>query len=451
MEKKVYKVHKQKREKNREKSKSYTPESDNLIKNCKFCAGRHLRRKCPAYGQKCNKFERKIHFARCCKQKVEQVDDSHDFSYEFSSESDFLLESIAVTESGIVPELEETLKVDTINRDISSRHWSVTLNTGSQDILFKIDTGAQVNVLSKTLYNKLNPRPPIRQTTTKLSAYNGSSIPVCGKCIILIQHKWVKHHLLFIVVASETTPIVGLSTSERLSLVKRVYKVTDANFEESYSANIISDEYADCCGEIGTKCAYHITLKDDVNPVVVPPWRVPFALKDRMKKEVNRVENMGIIERLEKSTDWVNALVLVEKPNGKLCVCLDLHPLDLAIKLQHYRPPTTEEIISQMSGAKFFSKFDASNGYWPIKIDDSSSDLLTLWEVFGRYKFKRMPYGIHSAGEIFQLEISKIIAGCEGAAISQDDIVMWGETKEIHDQRLKTVLEKIRYSGLKLN
>ena len=60
---------------------------------------------------------------------------------------------------------------------------------------------------------------------------------------------------------------------------------------------------------------------------------------------------MGIIEKVEKSTDWVNALVLVEKPNGKLRVCPDPRPLNQAIKRQHYRLPTTEEIISQMSGA----------------------------------------------------------------------------------------------------
>ena len=57
-----------------------------------------------------------------------------------------------------------------------------------------------------------------------------------------------------------------------------------------------------------------------------------------------------------------------------------------------------------------------------------------------------MPYGLHSANEIFQLEISKIIVSSEGAANSQDDIIVWGETKKIHDQRLKTVLQKIRDS-----
>ena len=104
-----------------------------------------------------------------------------------------------------------------------------------------------------------------------------------------------------------------------------------------------------------------------------------------------------------------------------------------------------------MTGAKVFSKLDASNGYWQIVVDYSTYDLLTFGTAFGRYKFKRMPYGIHSASEIFQLEISKIIADCEGSVNSQDDIIVWGETKQIHDQRLHKVLAKIKESGLKLN
>jgi hypothetical protein len=146
-----------------------------------------------------------------------------------------------------------------------------------------------------------------------------------------------------------------------------------------------------------------MTLKDDVRPVVVPPRKVPFALKYRLKKELDRMESM-VIEKVEKSTHWVNALVLVEKPNGKLRVSLDPRSLNQAIKRQHYRLPTTEEKISQMSGARLFSKLDASNGYWQIAVDDFTSDLLTFGTAFGRYKFKRMPYGIHSAREIFQLD-----------------------------------------------
>ena len=61
-----------------------------------------------------------------------------------------------------------------------------------------------------------------------------------------------------------------------------------------------------------------------------------------------------------------------------------------------------------MNGAQFFTKFDASNGYWQIPADNESSDLLTFATTFGRYKSKRMPYEIHSASEIFQLILNRV-------------------------------------------
>ena len=73
---------------------------------------------------------------------MHQVDDSQDrASFESSSESDILLESIVVTESDVAPEVEQALKIDTLNSDTSAGHWSVTLNAGSQDIPFKSTQG----------------------------------------------------------------------------------------------------------------------------------------------------------------------------------------------------------------------------------------------------------------------------------------------------------------------
>ena len=95
------------------------------------------------------------------------------------------------------------------------------------------------------------------------------------------------------------------------------------------------------------KTAYHIELKDDVTPVVVPPHKLLYALKDPLKKELDRMEKLGIIEKVEKSTDWVNALVVVSKSNGKLRVCLDPQPLNQAIKRHHYRLPTAEDISNE--------------------------------------------------------------------------------------------------------
>ena len=70
---------------------------------------------------------------------------------------------------------------------------------------------------------------------------------------------------------------------------------------------------------------------------------------------------------------------------------------------------------------------------------------------FGIYKFLRFPFGIHSASEIFQSELSQLIDGIDGAANVQDDIIIHVPTRELHDERVRLVLTRIRKSGLKLN
>ena len=57
---------------------------------------------------------------------------------------------------------------------------------------------------------------------------------------------------------------------------------------------------------------------------------------------------------------------------------------------------TIEEIATRLNGAKLFSVFDASNGFWQVELDDESSSLTTFNTPFGRYRWKRMPFGINS-------------------------------------------------------
>ena len=90
-----------------------------------------------------------------------------------------------------------------------------------------------------------------------------------------------------------------------------------------------------------------------------------------------------------------------------------------------------------MSWASYFSKLDASSGYWQIKVDEQSSNLLTFGTPSGRYGFKHIPYGIHSASDVFQWKVTSIISHITGSANSQDNFVLWEKTVQEHDECLK--------------
>ena len=95
-----------------------------------------------------------------------------------------------------------------------------------------------------------------------------------------------------------------------------------------------------------------------------PPRKVPYLLKDKLKKEVDRMERNDIINQVDEPTDWVKSMVIVEKRDVRLRICLDPHDLNKAIKREHYPMQSAESIMADMAGVKYFSKFDASSGYW---------------------------------------------------------------------------------------
>ena len=140
---------------------------------------------------------------------------------------------------------------------------------------------------------------------------------------------------------------------------------------------------------------------------------------------------MGVIERVEELTDWVNSITCVKKNNtGALRVRLYSIDLNENIRREHYLIPKREEILSEMAGAKLapFSKLDASHGFWQLRLDPESSKYTTFNTPFGRYCFLRLPFGIKSAPEIFHRAMASIIEGLEGTRVYIDDLVVWGKT-----------------------
>lgn len=104
-----------------------------------------------------------------------------------------------------------------------------------------------------------------------------------------------------------------------------------------------------------------------------------------------------------------------------------------------------------MVGAKCFSKLDASQEFWQLKLHEDSTKYCTFNTPFGCYSFQRLPFGISSALEVFHRAMEHIIEGIEGVRVYVDDIVLWGSTLEQHNARLTQVLQRIQKYGLKLN
>ena len=397
-------------------------------RTCGRCGRKHAYNECPAWGTVCEKCRMKNHFSSRCKTKSISTVDNRTQNYDSHSESE---EEIFVH------------SVDTVTGD----EWFAPLAVNGTILPLKIDTGAQANLLSMKDYKSLTDRPKLRVRATNLTCYNNSTIPTAGTCRVRVKCNNRTYNVAFTVVTGDhTVSLLGSRASKQMGLVKisPVVQIHTVN-----KGSQIPNHVYEGLGCLPGK--HHIQLKENAVPTVHAARRVPFALREKLKSELDRLEKMGVIKRTEEPTDWVNALVIVEKPNGSLRLCLDPKNLNAYIKREHHHLPHKSEIVADMAGAQFFSKLDASQGFYQMQLDDASTKLCTMATPFGRYSFQRMPYGISSAPEVYHKTIERLMEGLEGVRVFIDDILIWGTTKEEHDSRLQCVLQRINATNLKLN
>lgn len=159
----------------------------------------------------------------------------------------------------------------------------------------------------------------------------------------------------------------------------------------------------------------------------------------------------GVIKERTERTEWCAPMVAVPKKTGQIRICVDLKQLNKAVKREKFVLPTVDDILPRLAHAQVFSLLDAASGFWQLQLDMDCAKLTMFITPFGRYFFRRLPFGITSAHKIFQREMSKILKDLEGVAVFMDDILVFSNTPEEHEQRLQRALEAIDRAGLKLN
>ena len=111
--------------------------------------------------------------------------------------------------------------------------------------------------------------------------------------------------------------------------------------------------------------------------------------------------------------------------------------------------PSVEYTLGQLSDAGIFLKLDANSGFWKVPLADESALLTTFITPFGRFCFKRLPFGISSAPEHFQRRMSAILEGIDGVLCQMDDILIFGATQ--YDERVREVLRRLQKENVTLN
>lgn len=103
----------------------------------------------------------------------------------------------------------------------------------------------------------------------------------------------------------------------------------------------------------GYQLKFHID--QDIHPVAQRVRRIPFSRRDKVNEKLEDLLKLDVIEKVEGPTSWVNSLVVVEKPNGDVRLCLDIRQANRAIMREKHPVPTVKETLQEVSYAKVFS------------------------------------------------------------------------------------------------
>ena len=123
--------------------------------------------------------------------------------------------------------------------------------------------------------------------------------------------------------------------------------------------------YPGCFKEIGAlPGTYKIPTREDAVPCKEALRSVQESQRELLRKELQRMQDIVIIENVNGPTDWGSSIVIVGMPNGDIRICQDRKRL--AIIREHHHTRKLEDALPQLNNAKVFSKLDARSGYWNI-------------------------------------------------------------------------------------
>lgn len=175
--------------------------------------------------------------------------------------------------------------------------------------------------------------------------------------------------------------------------------------------------------------------------------------KEIARKRIQEMLNADIIEEVTPDMEFTHCSAMLAVPKGKndFRLVVDLRGPNRCIIREPHKMPTMDTILAQLAGSVRFSTIDLSNAFFHIELDANSRHITNFYSGDGFYRYKRLPFGLCNAPDIFQMTMEAILKDCEGVLIYLDDILVHGKSKVQHDNNLKKVLGQLKSHNVKLN
>ena len=193
----------------------------------------------------------------------------------------------------------------------------------------------------------------------------------------------------------------------------------------------------------------HIKMDATCTPTFFKARPVPYAQREAVEKELERLEKEDIIEPVSHS-EWASPVVTVTKEDGLLRLCGDYkRSVNLACHVDQCPLPQVNDMFARLAGCKRFMKIDLSQAYLQLTLDEESQSVTTINTIMGLFIFKSLPFGIASASAIFQRTIESLLREIPCTLVRADAILVSGHSDEEHLANVEKVLAWLANTGLK--
>lgn len=195
---------------------------------------------------------------------------------------------------------------------------------------------------------------------------------------------------------------------------------------------------------------HHIRVNDNT-PFRERSRRIAPADLDDLRRHLQGLLAAGIIK--ESRSPYASPIVLARKKNGQLRMCVDYRTLNRRTIPDQYTVPRIDDALDCLSGSKWFSVLDLRSGYYQIPMADEDKEKTAFICPLGFFQFERMPQGITGAPATFQRLMEKAVGDMHmlEVIVYLDDLIVFGNTLEEHEQRLLKVMTRLEEAGLKLS
>ena len=254
--------------------------------------------------------------------------------------------------------------------------------------------------------------------------------------------------------------------------IHRKVNLQDAEVSEEHQNAFIElchefkDIFSVDLGDIGKTPLVEMEINTgDSPPVTQKPYTLPLKHAEWVQKELEILEKAGVIVR--SVSPWASPIVVVPKrtapgepPKRRLCVDYRaikslLPPVKKAFSkakgISTLVPlPKIDEIYAHLKDSKIYSTFDMRSGYYHMVLSGESRPKPAFVSAYGKWEFKRCPFGLAQAPAYFQRLVNEVLSGLNFAFGYLDDILVLSPDMETHLKHLRTLFERLRSADLKL-